>query len=117
MTFEADTKLDEDALETRSAIGVELPRVRRNEGQTAQIENSEKLAPAGSTSHRSLVTTYVARDRVDSAQALNCLTSRMPIVGTQRVGSVRTNMCVDVSTTSLVRRCKSIQHGSVCQTR
>ena len=47
--------------------GVASPRVRRNEGQTAQIENSKKLAPAESTSYRSLVMklAYVAQDRVD----------------------------------------------------
>ena len=44
MTLEADTKLARDALETMKlfgARGVDSPRVRRNEEQTAQIENSE----------------------------------------------------------------------------
>ena len=46
MTLEADTKLVENALESmklNGAKGVDSPRVRRNEEQTAQIENSEKL--------------------------------------------------------------------------
>ena len=37
------------------AKGVDSPRVRRNEVQTAQIENSEKLTFAESTLYRSLV--------------------------------------------------------------
>ena len=47
MTLEADTKLVENALESmklNGAKGVDSPRVRRNEEQTAQIENSEKLS-------------------------------------------------------------------------
>ena len=44
MTLEADTKLVENALESmklNGAKGVDSPRVRRNEEQIAQIENSE----------------------------------------------------------------------------
>ena len=43
MTLEADTKLVKDALETMKLVGakgVDSPRFRRNEEQTAQIENS-----------------------------------------------------------------------------
>ena len=46
MTLEADTKLARYALETKKLVGakgINSPRVRRNEGQTAQIEISEKL--------------------------------------------------------------------------
>ena len=66
--LEADTKLVEDALESmklhQSAKGVDSPRVRRNEEQTAQIENSEKLTSAESTLYRSWVMklAYVAQD-------------------------------------------------------
>ena len=52
MTLEADTKLVKDALETMKLIGakgVDSPRVRRKEEQTAQVENSEKLTSAEST--------------------------------------------------------------------
>ena len=52
MTLEADTKLVENALEImklKGAKGVDSPRVRRTEEQTAQIENSEKLTSAEST--------------------------------------------------------------------
>ena len=58
MTLEADTKLVEIALETtklKGAKGVDSPRVRRIEEQTAQIENSEKLTSAKLTFYRSLV--------------------------------------------------------------
>ena len=57
-TLEADTKLVENALESmklNGAKGVDSPRVRRNEEQTAQIENSEKLTSVESTLYRSLV--------------------------------------------------------------
>ena len=79
MTLEADTKLVRDALETMKLVGargVNSPRVRRNEEQTAHIENSEKLTSAESTSYRSLVMkfAYVAQDRVDIAEAVKCLT-------------------------------------------
>ena len=50
MTLEADTKLVRDALETiklNGAKGVDSPRVRRIEEQTAQIENSEKTHVIG----------------------------------------------------------------------
>ena len=82
MTLEADTKLVRDALETMKLIGakgVDSPRVRRNEKQTAQIENSEKLTSAESTLYRSLVMklAYVAQDRVDTAEAVKCLTRHM----------------------------------------
>ena len=71
MTLEADTKLVERALESMKLIGakgVDSPRVRRNEEQTAQIENSEKLTSAESTLYRSLVMklAYVAQDRLTS---------------------------------------------------
>ena len=73
MTLEAGTKLVESALESmklNGAKGVDSPRVRRNEEQTAQIENSEKLTSAESTLYRSLVMklAYVAQDRVDIAE-------------------------------------------------
>ena len=50
MTLEADTKLVENVLESMKltgAKGVDSPRVRRNDEQTAQIENSR------SSRHRS----------------------------------------------------------------
>ena len=61
------------------AEGVDSPRVRRAEEQTAQIENSEKLTYAESTLYRSLVMklAYVAQDRVDIAEAVKCLTRHM----------------------------------------
>ena len=77
MTLEADTKLVENALESMKLNGAkDSPRVRRNEEQTAQIENSEKLTSAESTWYRSLVMKlgYVAQDRVDIAEAVKCLT-------------------------------------------
>ena len=82
MTLEADTKLVENALESmnlKGAKGVDSPRVRRTEQQTAQIENSEKLTSAESTLHRSLVMKLacVAQDRVDIAAAVKCLTRHM----------------------------------------
>ena len=83
MTLEADTKLVENALERmklKGATGVDSPRVRRTEEQTAQIENSEKLTSAESTLYRSLVMklAYIAQDRVDIAEAVKCLTRHMP---------------------------------------
>ena len=51
MTLEADTKLVENALESmklNGAKGLDSPRVRKTEEQTAQIENSEKLTSAES---------------------------------------------------------------------
>ena len=82
MTLEADTKLVENALESmmlNGAKGVDSPRGRRNEEQTAQIENSEKLTSVESTLYRSLVMklAYVAQDRVDVAEAVKCLTRHM----------------------------------------
>ena len=58
MTLEADTKLVKDAVESMKLMGakaVDSPLVRRNEEQTAQIENFEKLTSAESTLYRSLV--------------------------------------------------------------
>ena len=51
----------------------------RNEEQTAQIENSEKLTSTESTLYRSLVMklAYVAQDRIDTAEAVKCLTRHM----------------------------------------
>ena len=82
MTLEADRKLVEGALESMKltgAKGVDSPRVRRNEEQTAQIENSEKLTSAESILYRSLVMklAYVAQDRIDIAEAVKCLTMHM----------------------------------------
>ena len=75
MTLEADTKLVECALESmklNGAKGVDSPRVRRNEEQTA----NDRETSAESTSYRSLVVklAYVAQDRVDIAEAVKCLT-------------------------------------------
>ena len=82
MTLEADTKLVEVAVESmklKGAKGVDSPRVRRIEEQTAQIENSEKLTSAESTLYRSLVIklAYVGQDRVAIAEAVKCLTRDM----------------------------------------
>ena len=83
MTLEADTKLVEGVLESMKltgANGVDSPRVvRRNEEQTAQIENSKKLTSAELTLYRSFVMklAYVAQDRVDIAEAVKCLTRHM----------------------------------------
>ena len=75
MTLEADTKLVEGALKAMKLIdakGVDSTRVKRNEEQTAQIKNSEKLTSIESTLYRSLVMklAYVAQDRVDIAEAV-----------------------------------------------
>ena len=82
MTLEADTKLVENALESmksNGAKGVDSPRVRRNEEQTAKIENSEKLTSVESTLYRSLAVklAYVVHDKVDIAEAVKCLTRHM----------------------------------------
>ena len=82
MTLETDTKLVENALEIRKLKGaksVDSSRVRRNEKQKAQIENSEKLTSVESTLYRSLVMklAYVAQDRVDIAEAVKFLTRHM----------------------------------------
>ena len=82
MTLKFDTKLVEDALETMKLVGAkgaDSPRVRRNEEQAAQIENSEKLTSTESTLYRSLVMKLacVAQDRVDIAEAVTCLTRHM----------------------------------------
>ena len=79
-SLEADAKLVEEAVKSmhlhKSAKGVDSPRVRKNEEQTAQIENSEKLTSEESTLPRSLVMklAYVAQDRIDMAEAVKCLT-------------------------------------------
>ena len=69
MTLEADTKLVSalESMKLTGAKGVDSPCVRRNEEQTAQIENSEKVTSAESTLYRSLVMklAYVAQDRID----------------------------------------------------
>ena len=68
-----------ESMKLKGAKGVDSPRVRRTEEQTAQTENSEKLTSAESTLYRSLVMklAYVAQDRVDIAEALKCLTRHM----------------------------------------
>ena len=73
MTLEAETKFLKDALESMMLIGakgVDSPRVKSNDEQTAQIE---------STLYRSLVMmlAYVTQDRVDIAEAVKCLTRHM----------------------------------------
>ena len=82
MILEADTKLVQEALESMKLIGaegVDSPRVRRNEEQTAQIETSEKLTSEEPTFYRSLVMklAYFAQDRIDIAEAVKCLTRHM----------------------------------------
>ena len=65
MTLEADTKLVENALESMKLIdakGVDSTRVRKNEELTAQIESSEKLTSAESTSYRSFGEHSASRD-------------------------------------------------------
>ena len=115
MTLEADTKLVENALESmklKGAKGVDSPRVRRTEEQSAQIENSEKITSAESTLYRSLVmkSAYVAQDRVDIAEVVKCLTRLMkePRSGhmqeLKKVGSIlgeEQEMRVDVRTTNV----------------
>ena len=66
-------------MKLNGAKGVNSPLVRRIEEHVAQIENSEKLTSAESTSYRSLVMklAYVAQDRVDNAEAIKCLTRYM----------------------------------------
>ena len=115
MTLEADTKLVENALEImklNGAKGIDSPRVRRTEEQTAQIENSEKLTSAESTLYRSLVMklAYVPQGRVDIAEAVKCLTRHMKEprkwthARTQKVVSIpgeEQEMRVDVWTTNV----------------
>ena len=79
MTLEADAKLVEGALESmklNGAKGVDSPRLRITEEQTAQIDNSEKLTSAETTLYRSsaMKLAYVAQNRVDIAEAVKCLT-------------------------------------------
>ena len=114
MTLEADTKLVENALESmklNGAKGVDSPRVRRNEEQTAQIENSEKLTSVESTLYRSLMMklAYVAQDRIDIAEAVKCLArheraAECTHARTQKVGSIpveEQEMRADVCTTNV----------------
>ena len=112
MTLEADTKLVENALESmklNGAKGVDSPSVRRNEEQTAQIENSEKHTSVESTLYRSLVMklAYVAQDRVDIAEAVKCLTRHMKEWTRARTQEVRSipgeeqELRVDVCTTNV----------------
>ena len=63
-------------MKLKGSKGVDSPRVRRTEEQTAQIENFEKLTSAESTWYRSLVMklAYVAQDRVDIVEAVKGLT-------------------------------------------
>ena len=83
MTLETDKKLVENALESmklKGAKGVDSPRVRRNEEQTAQIENSETLTSAESTLYRSLddeVGVMSLKTEIDIAEAVKCLTRHM----------------------------------------
>ena len=92
--------------------GVEPPRVRRNEEQTAQTESSEKLTSEESTLYRSLVMklAYVALDSIDIAEAVKCLTrpheraTECTRARTQEVGSIpgeKQKMRVDVCTTNV----------------
>ena len=55
-------------MKLNGAKGVDSPRVRRNEEQTTQIENSEKLTSVESTLYQ---------DRIDIAEAVKCLTRHM----------------------------------------
>ena len=66
-------------MKLNGAKGVDSPRVRRTEEQTAQIENSEKLTSAESTLYRSMVMKLasIAQDRVDIVEAVMCLTRHM----------------------------------------
>ena len=57
----------------QSSKGVDSPRVRRNEEQTAQIKNSEKLTSVESTLHRS----GDWRMLLHIAEAVKCLTRHM----------------------------------------
>ena len=115
MTLEAEMKLVEDALETMKLVcakGVDSPRVRKNEEQTAQIEHYETLTPAESTSYRNLVVVVacVAQNRVDIVEAVKCLTRHMkeprsgPMSELKKVGSIpreEQEMRVDVCTTNV----------------
>ena len=81
-TLEVDTKFVEEALEIMkmiSAEGVDSLSFRKTEEQKVQIENTEKLTPAESNSHRSLAMklAYAAQDRVDTSDAVKCLTRQM----------------------------------------
>ena len=56
VTLKAHTKIVEDTLKSMKLVGargVASPRVTRNEEHTAQLESSEKLAPAESILYRS----------------------------------------------------------------
>ena len=100
-------------MKLNGAKGVDSPRVRRTEEQTAQIEISEKLTSAEPTLYRSLVMKLakVAQDRVDIAEAVKCLTRHVkePRSGhmqelTQKIRSIlgeEEEMRVDVCTTNV----------------
>ena len=79
MMLEAHTKQLLENMKLIGAEGVDSPRVRRNEEQTAQIETSEKLTSEEPTLYCSLVMklAYVAQDRIDIAEAVKCLTRHM----------------------------------------
>ena len=66
-------------MKLKGAKGVDSPRVRRTEEQTAQIENFGKLTSAESDLYRSLVMklAYFAQDGVGIAEAVKCLTRHM----------------------------------------
>ena len=72
-------------MKLNGAKGVDSPRVRRNEEQTTQIENSEKLTSVESTLYQ---------DRIDIAEAVKCLTrtheraTEWTHARTQKVGSM-----------------------------
>ena len=112
-TLEADTKLVECALESMKLIGakgIDSPRVRKNEEQTAQIENSEKLTSAESTLYHSLVMklAYVAQDRHRGSGEVSHTTHERATewthARTQEVGSIpgeEPEMRVDACTTNV----------------
>ena len=90
--------------------GVDPPRVRRNEEQTAQTESSQKLTSEESTLYRSLVMklAYVALDSVDIAEAVSQKTHERATecthARTQEVGSIpgeKQKMRVDACTTNV----------------
>ena len=106
--MEADSKLVENASESmklNGAKGVDSPRVRRNEEQTAQIENSEMLTSVESNLYSSLVMklAYVAQNRVDIAETHE-RAAEWTHARTQKVGSIpgeEQEMRVDVCTTNV----------------
>ena len=101
-----------ESMKLNGANGVDSPRVRRTEEQTAHIETSEKLTSAESTLYRSLVMmlAYVAQDRVGIAEAAKCLTRHMkePRSGhmqelkkIRKIPGEEQEMCVNVCTTNV----------------